>query len=155
MRRADKRNKEELCLEDDKRVPLIDHWREQRVECPCGQLLNLYHVHCNVSWDRKRGVELLRCLYNESLSYKVKPSCRSGMETIYHETGHRLTKDFKCLLCDQQRTREDKNIDCPCFCSQCKLGDYRCKCCKVCRKYIVHCLMFNRCHTLKEVQESM
>ena len=85
--------------------------------------------------------------------YKIRQQCRSCMETMY--THYCLTKDYKCLLCGIQRTPDAQDVDCFCYCDQCGLGDYKCKCCRTCKKDIVYCLMHNRCRSLEEVQEAM
>ena len=142
-----------LVTRDVTKVLFIDHWREQGIECPCGQLLDYNHVPCNMPWDGLAGAEVVRCLYNESLSYKVKQPCVSCMEAMYCH--YRLTKDFKCLLCNAQRSSESKEIDCFCYCDQCRLGNYKCKCCRKCKANIMYCLENNRCRSLSEVQKGM
>ena len=128
-------NPRPLATRESTKVLFIDHWREQGTECPCGQLLDYTHVPCNVRWDGMTGIEVVRCLYNESISYKVKQPCVSCMETMYSD--YRLTKDFKCLLCDAQRSSEDQKVDCSCYCDQCQLGNYKCKCCRTCKVTII------------------
>ena len=71
-----------LVTRDVTKVLFIEHWREQGIECPCGQLLDYNHVPCKMPWNGLAGAEVVRCLYNESISYKVKQSCVSCMEAI-------------------------------------------------------------------------
>ena len=138
---------------DCSKVLFIEHWREQGIECPCGQLLDYNHVPCKVPWNNLVGAEVVRCMYNESISYKIKQSCVSCMEAMY--THYRLAKDFKCLLCNVQRSSESKEIDCFCYCDQCNLGNYKCKCCRQCKQSIIYCLENNRCRSLSDVQKEM
>ena len=138
---------------DVTKILFIEHWREQGIECPCGQLLDYNHVSCKIPWNGLGGVEVVSCLYNESLSYKIRQPCVSCMEEMYSH--YRLTKDFKCLLCDAQRSRECKKVNCSCYCDQCRLGNYKCKCCRQCKREIRYCLENNRCLSLIEVQTGM
>ena len=84
------------------RLVLIEHWREQGVTCPCGQLLDSNHVTCNASFNGKVGVDIRMCSYNENLSYKTKQDCVACMESMYGSHGKRLSHTANCLLCDKQ-----------------------------------------------------
>ena len=129
------------------RVQLIYHCREQGTTCLCGQLLGSEHVPCNAVFGKK-GIDVQRCTYNESLSYKVKQNCTSCMEEMYDDDC-RLTKDYKCLLCDKQRKSTEAKIDCECYCIECFRGNYTCTCCRICNKEIKYCLLHNHCCTLE------
>ena len=138
---------------DATKILFIEHWRQQGIECPCGQLLDYNHVSCKIPWNGLGGAEVVSCLYNESLSYKIRQPCVSCMEEMYSH--YRLTKEFKCLLCDAQRSRKCKKVNCSCYCDQCCLGNYKCKCCRQCKREIRYCLENNRCRSLIEVQTGM
>ena len=53
-----------LVTRDVTKVLFIDHWREQGIECPCGQLLDYNHVNYKCKCCRKCKANIMYCLEN-------------------------------------------------------------------------------------------